>query len=115
MRKFILCLAMLMTLTAATCVQAADVKLAWDHSITPTVTGYKVYMGSATGVYGTPITIGYVTTYTVPNVAPGKYFFAVTAFDAQGNESGYSNEVSTTINAKPAAPVTLTITVIPKP
>jgi hypothetical protein len=113
MRQIVLCLALLLTLTAATCVQAADVNLAWDHSITPTVTGYKIYYGSASGIYGTPITIGYVTAYTVPSLGPGKYYFAVTAFDAQGNESVYSNEVSATINAKPSAPVTLTITVTP--
>jgi len=26
-------------------------------------------------------------------MAPGTYYFAMTAFDAENNESGYSNEV----------------------
>jgi hypothetical protein len=114
MRKLIFCVVLFFTLIAATCVVAADVKLAWDHSVTPTVTGYKIYYGNATGTYGTPITIGYVTTYTITGLSPGTYFFAATAIDAQGNESVYSNEVSCVINAKPASPKVLTITVIPK-
>jgi hypothetical protein len=111
-KRLIMILSVLLLFAA--CASSADVKLAWDHSVTPTVTGYKVYYGNATGTYGTPITIGYVTTYTVTGLPPGTYFFAVTAFDAEGNESGFSNEVSCVVAAKPAPPRVLTITVIPK-
>jgi hypothetical protein len=34
----------------------------------------------------------------VENLLPGKYYFVVTAYDASGNESGYSNEASIAIN-----------------
>jgi hypothetical protein len=73
---------------------ATDVSLAWDASVTPEVTGYKVYYGNSSGTYGTPITIGNLTTYTITDLAAGTYYFAVTAIDAQGNESAFSNEVS---------------------
>ena len=59
----------------------------------------KVYAGTSVGVYGPPIDIGNVTTFTVVNLVPGQtYFFAVTAYDTLRNESGYSNEVSETVN-----------------
>lgn len=81
----------------------------WDASITPTVVGYKVYVGNASRVYNTPIVIGNITSFVVSNLVAGTYFFAVTAFDASGNESDYSNEVSTTITSNTTLqPVTIT-------
>ena len=55
--------------------------------------GYKVYYGSSSGSYIAPIDVGNVKTYTIANLAAGSYYFAVTAYDASGNESTYSNEV----------------------
>jgi hypothetical protein len=78
---------------------AADISLAWDASVTPTVVGYKVYLGNASHTYGTPITIGNQTTCIVTGLANGTYYFAVTAFDADGNESDFSNEVSQVIGS----------------
>jgi hypothetical protein len=72
---------------------AGDITLAWDPSVSKNVAGYRVYSGNASGAYGTPITIGNRTSYTVTGLASGAYFFAVTAYDGAGNESGYSNEV----------------------
>jgi predicted phage tail protein len=102
------------SLLYCTALLAADVSLAWDASVTPTVTGYKVYVGTASRTYGTPTTIGNVTTHTVTGLIAGTYYFAVSAFDAQGNESDYSNEVSQVITGG-VLPVTLTITVVPAP
>jgi hypothetical protein len=76
---------------------AGDISLAWDASVSAGVTGYKVYVGSSSGTYGTPIVIGNQTSYTATGLAAGTYYFAVTAYDASGNESGFSNEVSKTI------------------
>jgi len=70
-------------------------KLTWD--VTPSVaTGYKVYYGSSPKNYSSSIAVGMVPSFTV-NLPPGTYYFAVTAYDSSGNESGYSNEVSKTI------------------
>ena len=77
---------------------AAGVHLRWDPSVSPGVTGYKVYFGNASRTYGTPIKIANVTEYTVTNLSDGTWFFAVTATDDNGNESGFSNEVSKVIN-----------------
>ncbi len=77
---------------------AGQVTLAWDANTEPDVSGYKLYSGTATRVYGTPITVGNVLTYTVTGLADGQtFYFAVTAYDTFGNESGYSNEVVYTV------------------
>lgn len=77
---------------------AGDVSLAWNPSASEDVAGYKVYVGLSSRNYGEPIVIGNQTTYTVTGLTEGTtYYFAVTAFDLSGNESGFSNEVSTLV------------------
>lgn len=75
--------------------------LSWDASVTrtdgSTLTGdvvYKLYYGTAPGQYSSVMEVGSVTTVTVQDLAPGVYYFAVTACDILGLESGYSNEIS---------------------
>jgi len=72
--------------------------LAWDSVTAPTLSGYRVYFGTAPGTYlqslGQGISVGNVTAYTLTGLASGsRYYFAVTAFDTLGMESPYSNEV----------------------
>jgi len=79
-----------------------SVVLAWDANTEPDVSGYKLYYGTASATYGTPITVGNLLTYTVPGLTDGlTYYFAVTAYDTFGNESGYSNEVVYTVPGVP--------------
>lgn len=70
--------------------------LYWDPVTKPPVDGYRVHYGTQSGVYSTQIYAGNVTSWTVQNLAPDTYYFAVTAVKS-GYESAYSNEVSTTI------------------
>lgn len=98
---------MIVCMLIAQSVMAANVKLKWDASVSPNITGYKVYVGTATRTYNQPIVIGNVTTYTVKDLADGTYYFSVTAFDAQGNESAFSNEVVKIIRTV-SAPTNLT-------
>lgn len=77
---------------------SAQVTLEWDANTEPDIKGYKVYYGTSSRTYGTPIIIlGNTPTYTFENLPPGTYYFAVTAFNLKDLESGYSNEVSTTV------------------
>jgi len=61
------------------------------------VAGYKLYYGTSSRNYSNNINVGMVTSYTVSGLAPGTYYFTVTAYDASGNESGFSNEAIKTI------------------
>jgi fibronectin type 3 domain-containing protein len=72
--------------------------LTWDPSTTTNLAGYKVYQGTASGVYSSPLTVGNVTSYTISNLGVGStYYFAVTDYTTSGIESGFSNEVSKSI------------------
>jgi hypothetical protein len=102
-RWFTFCLYILPVLPFLLCpcsqLMAADISLAWDASVSPEVTGYNIYVGNSSGTYGAPITIGNQTTYTVTGLTSGTYYIVATAFDALGNESAFSNEVSQVIAA----------------
>ena len=73
---------------------AAQVTLAWNGNGDPDLAGYKIYYGTASKTYDKSIKVGNVTSFTVTNLTANKYYFALTAYDQAGNESGYSNEVS---------------------
>jgi predicted phage tail protein len=92
-KVFVLILAIL----APSSLFAADVSLAWDANSETDLAGYRIYYGTSSRSYGSPVTLGKVTTYTVQSLSSGTYFFTVTAFNSSGAESGYSNEVTTTI------------------
>jgi len=72
--------------------------LTWNLDASTNLAGYKVYLGTASGVYSSSFSVGNVTSYTVPNLAVGNtYFFVVTAYNGSGIESGFSNEVSKSV------------------
>ena len=73
--------------------------LTWSpDTSTNTLAGYKVYVGTSSGVYSSSVNVGNVTTYAVTNLGIGTtYYFAVSAFNSSGIESGFSNEVSKSI------------------
>ena len=72
--------------------------LAWDAVTAPSLSGYRLYYGTAPRTYlqspGNGINVGSATTYTIVGLATGaRYYFAVTAVDTSSIESTYSNEV----------------------
>ena len=73
----------------------AEVSLSWD--VVPDASGYNVYRSPVTGggyvkVNGAPLA---GTSFTDSGLRNARnYFYVVTALDAWGNESAYSNEVS---------------------
>ena len=88
---------------------AGSAKVSWQPNSEPDLQGYRIYYGTRSRDYGAPIDVGNVTSYTITGLNEGKtYYFAVTAVDTSGNESGFSAEVSKTI-ADTHAP-TLSIT-----
>jgi len=97
--------------------------IAWDspsaeanQSCPQSLSGYRIYKGTAVGAYSSSETIpinaltcnatgqsgtcGAIETcsYRVQGLTRGTWYFAVTAYDATGNESVFSNTVAATID-----------------
>jgi len=83
-----------------------SVTLSWDDSPGENVAGYKIYYNSGEpdfpiGVFGanegtSPIDVGDSRTATLTGLLPDDvHYFSVTAYDSTGNESTFSNIVST--------------------
>ena len=77
----------------------AQVTLSWTASSSQNVTGYNIYYGPTSTSLGTKVNVGNVTTYTFSGLSAGTYYFAATAYDASGDQSGDSNIVSYTVPA----------------
>ena len=74
---------------------SAQITLAWNASTDSDLGGYKVYYGTASRDYDVSLNVGNWTNCTISSLEQGEtYYFAVTAYNTEGSESGYSNEVS---------------------
>ena len=82
---------------------AGQVQLAWDApDVSATPAGYLLYYWQEPAGVPQSVHVGLQTTYTLTGLAGGAtYTFAVTAYDADGNESDYSNIVTVTMPAGP--------------
>ena len=91
-------LAMLLLLAFAVCPPARagqSVFLSWAPSPDSAVAGYKIYYGGSSGNYTNFILAGNVTNSIISGLNGGNtYYFAGTALDGSGGESGFSTEVS---------------------
>jgi len=94
---------LIVAIAASTCAAAGQVTLRWDANTESDLAGYYVYMGTRSGAYAQRVDVSLTNTPNAPEVTIGDlvegstYFFAVTAYDLAGNESGFSNEVMQTI------------------
>jgi hypothetical protein len=87
---------------------AYNVMLRWTVPPQPDVVGFRVYAGTAAGTYGPPVDVGSMATatlagvvyYLYPNLQLGTpSYIAVTAYNAAGIESDYSNELQFNVSA----------------
>ena len=118
MRNLIAILVMVL-LAIPSMATALTVTLGWTVSTDPTVTGQKVYYSTVntqpfTGTGATQGISGYSIANTSTTTLSGldstkTYYFAITNYNAVGDESAYSNIVSLAAAAKPAAPKNLKI------
>lgn len=86
--------------------QAAVVDISWNANTEADLAGYKLYYGTASGVYGLPVDVGKVTSYSVtvnPKVTT-TYYVTLTAYDMSGNESPKSDEASITVTVADTTP-----------
>ena len=93
----ILCiLAMAFTAQAAT-----NVSFQWDANTEADLAGYKIYRSATSGTYlpADKVWEGVDVMATENDVPDGTWFWVATAYDTSGNESGYSNEVTATLDS----------------
>jgi len=84
----------LLLLASTPDVRAAEVTLAWDPNPEPSVQGYRVYYGKASGFYTGVVDVGNQTDCIITGLEAGTtYYFACTAYSASGDESNFSGEI----------------------
>src|SRR5213593_1289354 len=99
---FVTCALTALCFLAPALSSAAQVTLAWDPNTETDLAGYKLYYGLSSGSYPSSVDVCNLTSYTLSGLLEGQiYYFAVTAYNLSLNESGFSNEVSTTIDTTP--------------
>ena len=81
---------------------AADsLTLSWYPSTSADVTGYDVYYGTNSGNYPFMVNVGSATSVTIANLSPGvTYYFAATAYDAEGDQSAFSGQIGYLVPGK---------------
>ena len=81
-------------------VHSAQVTLAWNPNTEQDLAGYKIYYGTSSNNYTMGVDAGKNVTYTLSGLGNGiTYYIASTAYDTEGYESDFSNEV--VFNAPP--------------
>ena len=81
-------------------IYAAQVTLEWDAIIHPLLEGYRVHYGTSSGDYDVTLDVGNWTSCTIADLEDDEtYYFAVTAYSTEGEESDYSNEVNNNGNS----------------
>lgn len=73
-----------------------------DESPLADLAGYRVYEGSEPGHYDWVSDVGSSTMAKLESLPAGTYYFSVTAYDSAGNESDFSNEISTSLPVQDA-------------
>jgi fibronectin type 3 domain-containing protein len=77
--------------------------LSWDKVTDNDLAGYRIHYGNETGNYNAYLELPLSDIVDTENpifdinyavATDGHYYYAVTAYDEAGNESGYSNEVN---------------------
>jgi hypothetical protein len=97
-------LALSVYLLASPQAHAGQATLQWDYGASGAA-GFVLYCGASSASFTTRIDVGNTTSYTIPGLLAGAtYFCAVTAYDASGKESTYSNQIQFTVPAQTATP-----------
>lgn len=85
---------------------APTVELNWTANTEADLAGYVLVWGTTSGVYTHSVVVApMAVTQQVSNLDPGTYFFALRAFNATGQQSGYSNEVVAVVTTAVVPPI----------
>ncbi|MBI3804990.1 MAG: DNRLRE domain-containing protein [Nitrospirae bacterium] len=110
-RGFVLFISLFSLIVFNATASAMNATLTWDANTDSRVAGYKVYYGTASGIYLAAMDVGKQTSYSLTNLPDQTHYFTVTAYDGSGNESAYADEASKTPPPDTAAPLISSINV----
>jgi len=86
---------------ASVAMAETNVTIAWDANSESDLAGYRVYRGESSGTYAMVGDVPLASLadpgspqFVNENLPDATYYWVVTAYDTENNESGYSNEVS---------------------
>jgi len=110
MKKFLLLLIIPFLLIAFPAF-AMDVSFQWDPNSESDLAGYRLYQSNTSGsyTYGSGNEVAEILAGTETctiDVADRVWYWVLTAYDTNGNESGPSNEVSASVDQTAPAPPT---------
>jgi hypothetical protein len=86
---------------------ATSVSLVWeaptqnsDGSPITNLAGYKIHYGTSSDDYTETVALNNASLnrYVIDNLKSGTYYFAITAYNAQGLESPLSGEITTSVD-----------------
>ena len=81
---------------------ASTVTLAWDQNPESDLAGYNIHYGTSSRNYDYSVDTGNSPSCTISGLQEGTtYYFAVTAYDSQANESDFSEEIAYTMPMPP--------------
>lgn len=77
---------------------SSSMKLEWNANTESDIQGYRVHVGTSSGIYTSTVDAGNATSTVISDLVAGQtYFFIVTAYDMALQESGPSDEISMTV------------------
>lgn len=105
-KRFLLSILIFCLMTLPVYAVGTTINFAWDPNIESDLAGYRLYQSNISGSYieDAILDIPAGTTTASIVVADGTYYWVLTAYDMTGNESAYSNEVTSSPDAVPDAP-----------
>jgi len=68
-----------------------------DGSTLNDLAGFNVHYGQQSGIYSSLVNVGPYAICEIRGLTNGEWYFAVTAYDTSGNQSGFSEEINTII------------------
>jgi len=108
MKKIILLLIFILTISPIVYAATINVKFVWDRNTEKDLAGYRMYQSDISGDYSMSTMIdipGDPNSYITQIDATSDQYFVITAYDTSGLESDYSNQVILNIDTNAPDPV----------
>jgi hypothetical protein len=89
---------------ATTLLATQSVTVTWDANIEPDVVGYRFFYGTQSGVYSNQVDVVAPIAVASALLEGETYYFAAIAYNINGIESEFSDEISYTVPGSPPSP-----------